>query len=520
MQKAEKEQLSQEQEQEQEQEQKADPPIPKIIPLWKDFTYFAHQLDGIKWMLEKEIHGTVVPTRNYSSTLTIRGGFQCDDMGLGKTIQIASVIFNHPLQSTLILAPLAMIDTWSSVCKRMGVRVYEVDGDWKCMNDPAGAIPKRFIKTRRPSVYITNFEKVYFNPSLFRKEWDRVVLDEAHKIRNGDSRVAVAARKLVAPIRWAVTGTPLVNSYKDIVSLMAFIGVPYSPLWKWEPRYLEILPNVVIHRSLNSLRNVIEGAPPVPKIHEVILPFTTKEEEEFYYGVQGTREELLSKYAKEQLNNAAMFTLLLRLRQISVHPQVYINAKRREATKQGISYERENWNHLCTKFEEIRRIIKNDKKDPEVHKYIIFCQFNEEMDILGSFLINEGLTTNVLMYNGSMNQKERTAVLKESKESTENTVLLLQLQAGGVGLNLQEYDRVVFMSPWWTSALMDQAIARAVRMGQTKVVHVYHLKLQAENESSINIDSLINDAADQKRIMLENLFAICEGVQEPVQEQK
>lgn len=238
--------------------------------------------------------------------------------------------------------------------------------------------------------------------------------------------------------------------------------------------------------------------PPVPKIHEVILPFTTKEEEEFYYGVQGTREELLSKYAKEQLNNAAMFTLLLRLRQISVHPQVYINAKRREATKQGILYERENWNHPCTKFEEIRRIIQNDKKDPVVHKYIIFCQFNEEMDILGSFLINEGLTTNVLMYNGSMNQKERTAVLKESKESTENTVLLLQLQAGGVGLNLQEYDRVVFMSPWWTSALMDQAIARAVRMGQTKVVHVYHLKLQAENESSINIDSLINDAADQK----------------------
>jgi hypothetical protein len=133
------------------------------------------------------------------------------------------------------------------------------------------------------------------------------------------------------------------------------------------------------------------------------------------------------------------------------------------------------------------------------------------MDLIHNFLFKELLVRdeNILHYNGSMTQKERTEVLAKSKETTETTVLLLQLQAGGVGLNLQEYDRIIFMSPWWTSALMDQAIARAVRMGQKEKVKVYHLRLAAEHEAAINIDDLVNAKAEEKRKMLEKLFLMC-----------
>jgi len=145
------------------------------------------------------------------------------------------------------------------------------------------------------------------------------------------------------------------------------------------------------------------------------------------------------------------------------------------------------------------------------HKYIIFCQFHDEMALLREFLITEGLAADeyILLYHGGLTQSERSAVLQRSKASDETTVMLLQLQAGGVGLNLQEYDRIIFMSPWWTSALMDQAIARAVRMGQTRVVKIYHLNLAIEKDSLLNIDRLINDKAEQKRKMLMNLFAQC-----------
>lgn len=483
--------------------------MPSPYPLWHNFTYFPHQLEGIRWMLSKEHDGTIVPTRDGASTVCVRGGFQCDDMGLGKTIQITAVMINHPLKATLLIAPLAMIETWSSVCQQAGMAVYEVDKGgvepWKRMNG-GQPIPRRFMKAQ-PAVYISNYEKLYHNPSIFRKEWDRVVLDEAHKIRNGDGEIARSARKLVAPIRWVVTGTPLVNSLKDIVSMLGFLGVPCSLSWRWEPRYLTILPHLMIHRSLNSLRSVIKGAPPVPEIHTKILPFSTIEEENFYQGVQGATESLLAKYLKEQLSSAESFKMLLRLRQMSVHPQVYINAKRRE----DVSYDRADWTLPCTKMEAIKDIMCADNKD-EVHKYIIFCQFNDEATLLREFLLKESLVKdeNILLYNGSLTQAERTAVLKTSKETTETTVLLLQLQAGGVGLNLQEYDRIIFVSPWWTSALMDQAIARAVRMGQTKVVKVYHLRLAAENDSTINIDTMITATAEAKRQMLERLFAICD----------
>ena len=481
-----------------------------LRPLWDNFSYFSHQEDGIRWMLEKETTGTEVSTRDGKGTVVVHGGFQCDDMGLGKTIQIAATMANNKKKATLLIAPLAMIETWSSVCIRAGMSVFEVDpkrgaqgATWKCMN-PMDAVPTYFIKNR-PTVYISNYEKLYNSASLFDREWDRVVLDEAHKIRNGDGQVARSARKIKAPIRWVVSGTPLVNSLKDVVSLLAFVGVPYSPLWRWEPRFNTILPQILLHRSLDSLRAVIKGAPPVPIIHEDVLPFTTEEEEEFYHGVQGLDDEMLRKYQHELLSNIESFKLLLRLRQISVHPQVYINAKRRESSL----YQRKDWATASTKMEKVKEIIQKDKEG--VHKYIVFCQFNEEMALFHDFLVAEKLakSENVLMYHGGLNQNERTAVLAKSKETTETTVLLLQLQAGGVGLNLQEYDRVIFVSPWWTAALMDQAIARAVRMGQTEVVHVYHLRLASEHKTAVQIDTLINQKAEEKRKMLIKLFEIC-----------
>ena len=348
---------------------------------------------------------------------------------------------------------------------------------------------------------------------LFKRPWDRIVLDEAHKIRNGDGTLAYRLRKMVAPIRWAITGTPLVNSKKDVVSLMGFIGVPVSLLWTWDKHFDGLLPHILLHRSLDSLRSSIKGAPPIPVIESNILPFKTPQEEEFYHGVQGATESMIAKYSSDLLDNQS-FLLLLRLRQISVHPQVYINAKRREDR----TYSRRDWSLPSTKMERIKEIIEADQKegdqkeDESVHKYIVFCQFHDEMELIHDFLVTENLIDedHVLSYHGGLNQAQRIKVLDYSKKTTKPTVLLLQLQAGGVGLNLQEYDRIIFVSPWWTAALMDQAIARAVRIGQTKVVQIYHLRLDAEADSTINIDDLVNQKAEQKRKMLEALFALCE----------
>ena len=459
-------------------------------------------------MLDKERNGTEVSHNNVK--MLIRGGFQCDDMGLGKTIQMAGVMVNHAVKKTVLIAPLAMIDTWSAICMKIGMLVYEVNPKTKTwtLQNPKCGIPPHFMKCRA-EVYISNYEKLYHSPSLFQGAWDRIVLDEAHKIRNANGKVAVYARRVKAPLRWVITGTPLVNSLRDVVSLLAFLGVPVTEQYSWKLWHKKLLPQLLIHRSLNSLRSVIQSAPPVPEEYRYDLEFTTKEEEEFYHGVQGTSISMQAKYGTECLSAADAFLRLLRLRQISVHPQVYINSKRRE----NIKYTRPDWTTPSTKLEAINTIMTSET-DNAVHKYLVFCQFNDEMKLIREYLLQEKLAKdeNILLYQGILNQEERRRVLDASKASTETTVMLIQLQAGGVGLNLQEYDRIIFVSPWWTSALMDQAVARAVRMGQTKVVKIYHLHLEAEQDDSINIDAIVDAKAEEKRHMLKTMFEWCNGV--------
>lgn len=456
-----------------------------LRPLWSPFTYFPHQETGIRWMLDRERIGTRVEDKE------IRGGCQCDDMGLGKTIQMISTMVNHILPSTLLLAPVAMLETWTDACQHAGLTVYHLtDCEWTYVPS-LYPIPTAFIK-KKPAVYLTNYEKLYRLHTPFTREWDRMVMDEAHKIRSATGDIARVCRGIKAPIRWALTGTPLVNSLRDVTSLLAFLGVPHAPNFCWETRYIALLPQLMIHRSLESLK--LQG-PPRPEIHSLLLPFTTKEEEQFYHTIQSGASEPMDK-----VNYA--FVMLLRLRQISVHPQVYIASKRRAGP-----YPRPDWTAPSTKFTAIKEIMEKDK---EVHKTILICQFHDEMTLLHQFLTSQALVKedHILMYHGAMNHAERTACLKRSKETTESTVLLLQLQAGGVGLNLQEHSHIIFVSPYWTSALMDQAVARAVRMGQTKTVQVYHLALITEKEG-INIDNMVNEKADGKRRQLETLFRVC-----------
>ena len=75
-------------------------------------------------------------------------------------------------------------------------------------------------------------------------------------------------------------------------------------------------------------------------------------------------------------------------------------------------------------------------------------------------------------------------------------MILVQLQSGGTGLNLQHFDRIIFTGPWWTSALMEQAIGRAVRIGQRETVKVYNFVLI--EEEAVNIDKFMREKAEEK----------------------
>jgi SNF2 family DNA or RNA helicase len=442
--------------------------------LWKNFTYYQHQVTGVNWMLSKEIEGTSFEGAQ------LRGGILADDMGLGKTIEITGLICENPLPTTLLVVPVALIDQWIHVLNAAQITIWKAGkGKW---------LPATTAAATRPTinVFIMNYEKLYTSCfSLIRgTHFDRIILDEAHRIRSGTSAASVVLQTITSPIRWAVTGTPLVNSLKDVVSLLRFIGLKRKTS-RWEDCFEQLAGNMTLRRTLSEMRGVLSDAPPEPVMHEVVLDFKTEEEAQLYRKVQTT-------------SGTNVLEAILRMRQISVHPQ--------------ISMPNGTWNLPVTKFEAIADILRSESAESASdHKYIFVCHFKREIELLREYLEHNHLLDSVFTYDGSMSSTEQATSLSAARKAQGRVALLLQIHAGGVGLNLQEFDRMIFLSAWWTSALMEQAIARTVRMGQKNVVHIYNLVLA--EEMSTNIDRKILAAVNYKKQISEIYFECAASAQ-------
>ena len=445
-----------------------------LKPLWEGFAYKSHQVSGIQWMLERE-------------AATESGGLLCDEMGLGKTMEILGTIKNSKKFQTLLLCPKAVMTQWREAAQKSKMTVLEVDGGVWARTTPF--CPGHML-------YITNYEKLP-RKQLFQQPFSRVVLDEAHRVKNRNGASWKAINALKRKTTWCVTATPVVNDLKDMRNLLGLVGFDMEKLTNYS--YLcETVSKACLHRSMEEMRDILPELPAAAIVKKEVLDFQSEDEAEFYRGIQGAIVRRW-KALESDKNIMAMFLLIMRLRQISLHPQVYINAKKRA----WAGYEREDWEGSSTKFTVLKEKLEAAAKPS---RWIVFCQFHDEMDILSVYLSKSPAVGMIQMYHGGLSDAEKEAVLKATHEplADKHQVLLLQLQSGGVGLNLQHFSKVVFMSPWWTAALMDQAIGRAVRIGQKEKVEVSLLVLKEED--SMNIDAMMLEKVKTKRSMLGRLF--------------
>jgi SNF2 family DNA or RNA helicase len=432
---------------------------------------------GVHWMMERE-------------ALEPSGGILCDEMGLGKTIQMLGLVKETKPNATLLVGPLCVLDQWQETAERCGFCV------WRCHSTKEEwELPKNF-RPGAKHLYILNYEKAIARPSLVnQRTWPRVVFDEAHRLADPKGSCHdLAKNHIVANSHWFLTATPIVNALRDALSLFHLLG--FEGLVASQPEHLqEVIQKHVLCRRMRDLRGVIRGLPEEAKSINHILDFETADEAEFYRGIQGIIQRRFRMLKHEEGGQAEMFRLIMRLRQISIHPQVYIGARKREWN----TYGRADWEDPSTKFVKLKSLLESQSDEP--HRWLIFCHFHEEMELLQEYLMTYcPVVRECSLYSGALSAKEKAAALETSKEmliGSQQEVLLVQLQSGGVGLNLQHCDRVVFMGPWWTAALMDQAIGRAVRIGQNETVEVHHLILK--EEASMNIDRKMLMAAEKKR---------------------
>ena len=451
-----------------------------LKPLWNDFKLMPHQETGVNWMLKRE------------SGDAPHGGILCDEMGLGKTIQIISLLKNGIKcvgEKSLLIAPVAVLEQWKKAAWKCSITV-------KIPDDAYGWAVEGKRGRVAAELHCIGYEAAARKQWLVSQHtWNRLIVDEAHRIASGNTGTDLVLR-INAQKRWLLTGTPIVNKIKDLSTLLKILGVEgiagSSSMETLEP-YIK---TYVMARTMDQLRASIPDAPKAPKHVIKSLDFLTDAEGEFYHNKADIIANRLSKLAGKG-QALLRLKLIRRLRQVSLHPQIYNEARKKQLKSQ---WDMPDWKESSTKFETIRELISTSEIS---HKWIIFCHFRHEMQMLEEMLKGESLVEIVQQYHGGLSSTQKEDVLERSHMPLmegKQEVLLVQLQSGGTGLNLQHFDHIIFTGPWWTSALMDQAVGRAVRIGQTKQVVVYHLRLKAEgDEDLMNIDHFMMEKAELKR---------------------
>ena len=409
-----------------------------------------YQRDGVLWMLWRE--------RQHSGP---RGGFLCDEMGLGKTVQTITTILGNPKKSTLIVTPKSIITQWKTEIARFApqLKVMLFDG------------PGRQTNFQDFDIVIAPYSLTYKkkdNPDdtpLHGIHWGRIILDEAHEIRNIKSKMNVSLSSMKSEIRWLLTGTPIFNTIKDFIGLCRFLGVSRQ---KVQGDLADVRKTYVKRRTKEDLSKFNKRLELPPCDFENVEIEMYPDEWKLYEAVFTENQDIVRDLFRNSTNigmhSMHILECLLRSRQTAIHPQIYLNGVGKKKDEVP-----DKWEHATKKIDTLLEMIKEHPDE----KSLIFCQFIGEMNLIQEELYQRDIKT--YRIDGSVNKDERDRQVNLFKSGTRGSVFLIQIKAGGQGLNLQEAPRVYITAPSWNPATELQAIGRSHRTGQTKKVVVRKL---------------------------------------------
>src|SRR6056300_1670256 len=445
--------------------------------------FAPYQSEGVLWMLsmENQVHGP-------------KGGFLCDEMGLGKTVQVVSTMLGNEKRRTLIVVPKSIIRQWvleiQKFAPQLSVGVF--DGPNRSLTD-----------SLRHDVVITPYSLLSTseNIPIHMYAWDRVILDEAHEIRNKNSKLFKSVCRIKTDIKWIVTGTPVFNSMNDFVSLCAFLGIEKSLVQGMTNKIKDIY---ILRRTKDDLAKINSRLELPPCYFENVELEMFPDERRLYEFVFQDAQETIRDAFKNAISlnskNMVILECLLRARQCMIWPQMYLDGIAKQNKTQP-----EQWVATSNKMETLFRMIKSHPDE----KTLVFCQFRGEMDY-----IQQNMECPTFRIDGSVPKEERDNQVNAFKKAPPGAVFIIQIRSGGQGLNLQEATRVYITGPSWNPATELQAIGRAHRTGQTKPVYVKKLIykecprfvsveeeiLALQGHKSIVCSKVLNDERIEKQI--------------------
>jgi SNF2 family DNA or RNA helicase len=438
-----------------------------------------HQQDGIMWCVENE----TCPAPLYG----VKGGFIADEMGLGKTILMIGTFIVHFMPNTLIVVPTMLMNQWAKEILRTTGHHAMVYYGSKYKKGVTLA------QLKAAPIVITTYNTLVptkHTPRcmLLDMEWSRVVFDEAHHLRNKNSRSAIC-RELKTEIRWLVSGTPIQNKLRDFYNLCNVLGLPASA-------YTNINERLIIARHFILKRTKAEAG--------IVLPPVIQDNEQIAWASHNERK--LSENIHNALQTASYkLPLFTQARKSCILPKMLQDSYQamiqdRTITNNTIYVDALKYS---SKMDHVIRIILGQAGNGAGK--LVFCHFREEIDVVIRRL-KEGGMSNVVAFDGRDTKRTRAMKLSQKYDA-----LVLQIQTGCEGLNLQEYySEIYFISPHWNPAVEDQAIARCHRIGQIKPVFVFRFQMcdflrgdtdddDVRKEDLSTLDKYITSVQEKKR---------------------
>jgi SNF2 family DNA or RNA helicase len=470
------------------------PSTSSLLTPFPSFEYHPHQVEAIHWMQARES-----PEADYCC-----GGILADDMGLGKTWMTIGLLLNNPQPQTLLLVPPVLQQQWSEALRQASISHVIMQsrgaywGQWQRVK----------VRDAREGllVVIATYDRASRDAERLMETYtfQRIVADEGHLLRNGPAtRRFQQLAKIPAESRWILSGTPVQNRLADFRNLLRWLGVDRDN----SITYKAIAAAIMLRRTAEEVKHTIRAFPahkPEHVVHPVTMPPGGEEKRVF--------DRLVARFKaaiESQVDNWIVLELYLRIRQFLAHPQIYVDSM---AKKYGKDYERRVWSDTASKMGAFEALIERLDQKP----LLVFATFAGEMDMAEAILKRHGY--NVGFIRGGMSDAGREAAIAASREDAAEcrpTTLIVQIQAGNAGINLQHLTRVIFLSSHWNPSVMDQAVGRSYRIGQQNRVDVHHILLADGAEK--NIDRYMTRMHHMKRGVARLIHSklVCESAMDP-----
>ena len=404
----------------------------------------AHQTVGVEYLISRETLGAS----------KISGSILADQMGLGKTIQTIALIEQSPHSLTILFCPSSLVAMWKAQIPKFSDKIYVGSVDRKLTE-----FDKCLNQTSHPkTVILCSYGLSYRRKILQSIEFDRIVCDEAHYFRNPKSKTFLAINSMKSKSRLAITATPIQNSIRDIIAMINFIlkldlkmNVDFIKLFLKERMLARTIDSVGLELPKLTVTHI--DIPPIGDNRRV---------------VKLTNNIDFTHHLEKMIRNKQSCVFPKMLNQTHLNNSNLINSCFNQKT------------------ETILKTILEKKE-----RCIVFTEFIVEQQYMYEKLSGD---FKVATIRGATTLEDRAAICTD----TTYDILLIQIQTGCVGLNLQHFSRMYFTNIQWNPTVTQQAIGRINRIGQEHEMEVYIYKLKDTIEQHIhNIAKAKLDVIDE-----------------------